>query len=351
MGLNNIWHFISFFGDVAYWMGFASAFIIIYPFLEKRSKRKQRWILYYLLPAIVLSSLSSFFLKLIFKIPRICEGVEYCPETYAFPSGHSTVAFSLFTISLLHFKDIKIYLPLFFLAILVSYSRLALKVHTLSDVIGGALVGILVSSFWYYFFRRIENRKNGTSFYFRKLIHLLGIAVIFLRLTVETKYISALLFSLTSLFFVSELLRLREINLPIFYEISEFCKKKEERGFLVEPFFFALSLFLLLYFPLDFFIVGSVSLVIGDGLAGLIGYRFGSHKLFYNKNKSVEGSVAFFISTLISFLLFFDVKISFILALFSTILESILKKYENLILPFGCVLFYFGLSKTIINIF
>jgi dolichol kinase len=349
MELNNIWYVISFFGEVAYWMGFASAFIIIYPFLEKRSKRKQRWILYYLLPAIVLSSLSSFYLKLIFKIPRICEGLEYCPETYAFPSGHSTVAFSLFTISLLHFKDIKIYLPAFFLAILVSYSRIALKVHTLSDVIGGALVGILVSSFWYYFFRRIENRKNGASFYFRKLIHLLGIAVILLRLTVETKYISPLLFSLTLLFFVSELLRLREINLPIFYEISEFCKKKEERGFLVEPFFLAFSLLLLLYFPLDFFIVGSVPLVIGDGLAGLIGYRFGSHKLFYNKNKSIEGSVAFFISTLISFLIFFDVKTSFILTLFSTILESIIKKYENLILPFGCVLFYFGLSK--INIF
>jgi dolichol kinase len=141
------------------------------------------------------------------------------------------------------------------------------------------------------------------------------------------------------------------MKLPIFYEISEFCKKKEERGFLVQPLFFALSLFILLHFPLDFFIVGSVPLVIGDGLAGLIGYRFGSHKLFYNKNKSIEGSIAFFISTLISFLLFFDVKISFILALFSTILEIIIKKYENLILPFGCVLFYFVLSKTIINIF
>jgi len=336
-----IWIFLSYFGDIAYWLGFTISFLLIYLFLEERDKKRQKWILYYLLPAILLSYISSFFLKLVFKIPRVCDGTIYCPETYAFPSGHATIASAFSTMVFLLFsKNPKVYVSTFILAILVCYSRLALKVHTISDVVGGAIVGTIISLLWYNFFRKIENRKTTLRFYFRKFIHLAATTVIILRLTVETKYITAFTFFITSLFLISEILRLRKIYLPVIHEITRFCKKKEERGFLVEPFLFGLSLCILLFLPVDLFLAGSIPLIIGDAIAGLTGLKFGSHKLPYNKLKSIEGSLGFFISTFIILLLFFDLKISLFLSIFSMLLESVLKKYENLLLPIGSAIFY-----------
>lgn len=45
-------------------------------------------------------------------------------------------------------------------------------------------------------------------------------------------------------------------------------------------------------------ICGIIVLCIGDGVADLVGRPYGRHKWFYNRAKSVEGSVAFFVATL-----------------------------------------------------
>jgi dolichol kinase/membrane-associated phospholipid phosphatase len=342
--LTYIWIFFSYFGDIAYWLGFTISFLLIYPFLDKKDKKKQKWILLYLLPAVLLSYFFSFFLKIIFKIPRICVGLEYCPSTYSFPSGHAAIASAFFSIVFINFsKNQKLYLPILLISILTSYSRIALKVHTFYDILGGVLVGTSISLSWYFFFKRIESGRDYKSFYFRKLIHMSGLVAIIIYL-LEKNYAFYLLLLLTILFLISEILRIKNIYLPVLHEISNFCKKREEKGFLLEPFLFVLSLCMLTMLPKELFLAGSVPLVIGDSLAGLIGYRFGSHKLFYNKPKSLEGSITFFASTFVSLLLFFDIKTSFLLALFSTFFESILKRYENLMLPIGCVAFYLLLS-------
>jgi len=338
--LTHFWAFISYFGDIAYWLGFTVSFLMIYPFLDKRDKNKQKWILYYLLPSVLLSYVSAFFLKLIFKIPRICEGINYCPETYAFPSGHATIAFAFSTIVLLWFRrKPKVYVPIFILSLLICYSRLASNVHSLSDVIAGAVIGTIISTGWYVFFKKVTSNDRSLSFYMRKLIHLSGIIIILLHLTLETKYVFGLMLFLTLAFFVSEILRIRRTYLPIIHEITNYCKKKEEKGFLIEVFLFGLSITLLLLLPSKMFLIGSLPLIVGDSLAGIVGYTFGKHKLPYNQDKTIEGSLAFFVSTLIAYLLFFDPKTSLILSMFSSLLESLLKKYENLLLPFSVVIF------------
>jgi len=339
--LTYFWIFISYFGDIAYWLGFTVSFSIIYPFLDKKDKNKQKWILYYLLPAILLSYISTFFLKLTFKVPRICVGMNYCPETYAFPSGHAAIAVAFSTIVFIWFKrHPKIYIPIFILSLLICYSRLSLNVHSLVDVIGGAIVGAIISTSWYIFFKKITSGNHNLSFYMRKLIHLSGIIIILLSLSLETKYVFGFMLFLTLMFFVSEILRIRKIHLPVIHEITNFCKKREEKGFLIEVFFFSLSITLLLLLPSKMFLIGSLPLIIGDSFAGIVGYTFGKHKLSYNKNKTIEGSLAFFASTFIAYLIFFDLKTSLILSVFSTLLESLLKKYENLLLPFSVVIFY-----------
>jgi dolichol kinase/membrane-associated phospholipid phosphatase len=345
MELTYLWVFLSYFGDIAYWLGFTISFLMIYPFLSRRDKEKQKWILLYLLPAVLLSYISSFFLKLAFKVPRACMGLSYCPKTYAFPSGHATIALAFPTITFFFFRrNPKVYLPLFLLSFLICYSRIALHVHTIFDVVGGGLLGIIVSVIWYFFFKRIESGKDRLRFYFRKLIHLGSAFILFLYLNVGKNYAIAAVFSLMFLFLISEIFRLKKVYFPILHEISTFCKKKEEKGFLLEPFLFILSLCLLLFFPPNFFLAGSLPLLIGDAFAGLIGYAFGRHKLPYNRTKTVEGTVGFFVSTFTAFLLFFNLKVSLFLSIFSTLWESSLRKYENFLLPTGCAAFYTLLS-------
>jgi len=139
---------------------------------------------------------------------------------------------------------------------------------------------------------------------------------------------------------MSEIFRIKGFYFPIVQEISSFCRKKNEYGFLVEPFLYITSLFILSLLELDLFLVGSIPLVVGDAFAGLIGYRVGKHSIPYNKSKTIEGSVAFFLSSFLAYLIFFNPLNSLILSLFATFVEGLLKRFENILLPFLCVFFY-----------
>jgi diacylglycerol kinase (ATP) len=69
------------------------------------------------------------------------------------PSGHSAVAFSIGTaITFLTSNAIVIVLS-FCLGIMVSHSRLLLKIHTRQEVIAGALLGILITASIFILFR------------------------------------------------------------------------------------------------------------------------------------------------------------------------------------------------------
>jgi diacylglycerol kinase (ATP) len=70
------------------------------------------------------------------------------------PSGHSAIAFSIGTaITFLTSNAIVIMLA-FCLGIMVSHSRLLLKIHTRQEVIAGALLGILITAAIFILFRR-----------------------------------------------------------------------------------------------------------------------------------------------------------------------------------------------------
>lgn len=64
------------------------------------------------------------------------------PTDYSFPSGHAAASFTAAAVLLFEKHPLRI--PAFVLAALIAFSRLYLYVHFPSDVLAGALLGILI---------------------------------------------------------------------------------------------------------------------------------------------------------------------------------------------------------------
>jgi undecaprenyl-diphosphatase len=95
-----------------------------------------------LLIGLMLVYISVSSIKNIYKQPRPCDEYTkvWCPSDYSFPSGHSAVAFAFAFFSLGTGA-----FPFYYAsAFIVVLSRIYLGVHTLNDVVGGAVVGIFM---------------------------------------------------------------------------------------------------------------------------------------------------------------------------------------------------------------
>ncbi len=115
----------------------------------------------------------------------------------------------------------------------------------------------------------------------------------------------------------------------------------------------------ILLMPKISFICGFVILIISDSAAALIGRKFGKHPWF--KNKSIEGSAAFFISAVISsgiIGLFISASWQYYVALaiaslFASFIEAIsgaLKIDDNISIPFSVALVIFLIDTLLSNV-
>ena len=69
------------------------------------------------------------------------------------PSGHSAISFSIWMVTFFLSKNILIVTLVFLLAVFIAQSRLKLGYHSRKEVIAGALLGIRLTSFVFYFFK------------------------------------------------------------------------------------------------------------------------------------------------------------------------------------------------------
>ncbi len=75
----------------------------------------------------------------------------------SFPSGHTTTAFTIFLTLALLTKRNMAKLLLFFIALLVSYSRVYLSLHFLEDIVVGSVIGtgsVMLSVVFFKYFER-----------------------------------------------------------------------------------------------------------------------------------------------------------------------------------------------------
>ena len=116
-------------------------------YLEERkypgiSLRDKRFTFSFITSFFTTSFLVVYVLKPIFERARPMLGPT-CMDNYSFPSGHAAAAFAAAAV-LTHY-DGKQRWFYYFIAILISFSRIYLGCHYLVDVLGGALFGYLVS--------------------------------------------------------------------------------------------------------------------------------------------------------------------------------------------------------------
>jgi undecaprenyl-diphosphatase len=165
----DFWYLVTSIGEPQVWAASAAILLLSYFIFRKKlssDKRKLfRKVLYIYIPGVLVSLLIVLLMKSIITIERPCipcavasECNQYCDIDNSFPSGHTTAMFAVVTSLYLALRRKRI-MPLYALAILVAASRYFLGVHWATDLIGGAIIGIVIPViFWIVYKKEYEPR-------------------------------------------------------------------------------------------------------------------------------------------------------------------------------------------------
>jgi len=263
-----------------------------------------------ILVTILLAVAMTILLKATVPIDRPCyfEGIPnpLCPEDTAYPSQHTSAAFSLVFPLFGH--------PLFLLAypfaIAVGYERIVVGVHTWPDIAGG----IATAGFAYAVAEWLlipspgrtgrvgkpEGGELGRQFLHAGMGVLISIGILVMGIAMTTMY--TLAGTVIGLFIVH--LKAAGRTVPI---IDQLLLRYERDGVLPGKgsLYYAIGILFALGLLRDdppAAIAVILILAIGDGLATIVGSSVGRHRLPWNRSKSVEGSIGFAIGAASSLL-------------------------------------------------
>jgi membrane-associated phospholipid phosphatase len=158
MDVLGIWYAVTLLGTPEYWGFVALVLAGIYFCLRQLAPENPSWkkhrpalrkFLLVFLPSITVLFVLILGIKAAWYVQRPCISCPgeacnpFCDADSSFPSGHAGTAFVVFS-SLFVAYSRRWLLPLFIIPALISYSRIALGVHTWADVVAGAFLGLII---------------------------------------------------------------------------------------------------------------------------------------------------------------------------------------------------------------
>jgi len=295
-------------------------------------QKKYRFILFMGISVAVALQI-AFIFKIIFQVPRpyllLYEAPLFLASGYAFPSMHTAFVFSLFPYQKYFFKKFA-WAGIITLIFLIAFSRMYLGVHNFSDIVFGAVVGLLSTYTFVWIERKakiiewFEGRVNDTLELRRQAAHLiLGTTIVVL---IKLQLMNAqLLFAITLVGGILVLLA-RKVRLPLIHKLLEFFERPHHmakfpgRG----SFFLVLGAALaVLIFEKNIAMASIMVMAVGDSVTNIVGRHFGSIKNPLNSKKNLEGTGVAIITSALAAFYFVSFMPAFLASSLAMIVESI----------------------------
>jgi phosphoserine phosphatase len=184
---------------------------------------------------------------------------------------------------------------------------------------------------------RVSHPAMSRSRGLRETIHMSSFLLSFICIyLLGNILVSSLILLVTLIYSLSEVARVRGINLPIFSSITwNAANKTELYEFATSPIHFALGIAIsLLIFPPPIRYVAITILTLGDGCAHIFGMNFGRTPLPFNKGKNLEGTLFGFLFAFLGAMIFVDPVRGLIAAAVGMLVEALpIPINDNLTMP------------------
>ena len=158
----------------------------------------------------------------------------------------------------------------------------------------------------------------------RKTIHILNIVIPFILYLSDRTFTLIVLIPVTLIFVSLDYLRLINKKIEIIYNyfFTYITRDEEEKKITGASYVFLSSTIVIFFFSKEIAICSLLIMSISDTLAALIGRRYGVVKL---KNKTLEGSLIFFMSSIVIVLI---MNLNLLIAIPSTLIATYVE-YAN----------------------
>jgi phosphoserine phosphatase SerB len=182
----------------------------------------------------------------------------------------------------------------------------------------------------------VSHSKQLRSRGLREAIHTGSFLLIFPIHFLGNTIVASLILAIAVLYAISEVARVRGINIPILSSITwKSANKTELYQFATAPIHFAVGIALsLLIFPVPIGYVAITTLTLGDGGAHIFGMKFGRTRIPFNKGKNIEGTLFGFLCAFLGSMIFVDPVRALIAAAVAMLVESLPSPInDNLTMP------------------
>jgi len=144
------------------------------------------------------------------------------------------------------------------------------------------------------------------------------------------------------LYVFSELLRSRGIPNPAVSRLTRMARRHTEHGGIITgPLLLGAGILItILLFEFPVYLPAILTVAVSDALSALVGRRFGTVHVFKLRNRTLEGSLAFFFSALGIMLSTTPVRVALPATVLATFLEMVsVHNIDNLLIPVGMAVF------------